>query len=639
MSKFKRTLIILPFIILLLVSGILCFVCYNKTEEVNNFLKGDKLSANLELVENQKNINKKLRSISNEKKYTLKDAYVEINPYKISPLSAIIIFQTKQEVSISVTINDKLVTTMEKSRKHIIPIYGLYENFDNVVKLSDGTTDVTYNLKTEPSNIEYPLNVEYKSETLNGEEMYFTSASLSTFFTGWDIDGKLRFYLNTDNRMDVEWLSNGHFLIGTTQDQTREQFVGFVEMDYLGKIYNYYTVENGYSFEFQVLSNGNYMLAGGNEAIYMDKQMVWEINPADGKKVSEINIYDIVKAIDPEFSDKYLGAAAIRNGFYYNEETKELVVSFREINTLFSFNYETKTLNYVFTNPNNPVFTNPVWKNYFVSLLYGRGRYPLGQHTPSITKEGYLAFFNNGYDRYSISNNLVSEEMSNYNGAYSSLEIYDIKNKKARLVWNYDNNKSLFSIKYGLFRILDNGNKLADFGYVLEDDYKNNPSNSIKKVESQIEGNYALILEMDAAGNTIFKATSNEGKYRVFKHSLYQAETLNTNVEELHMFNSVPDSKIEESNYNKIDIKNAEEWIYSLDFTKNTFTTNYEITESDSIDLLFVNKTGKIFILNYKDKDVTKLKRVFNANLANGEYALYIRLNGIIYKTNKVYKF
>ena len=39
------------------------------------------------------------------------------------------------------------------------------------------------------------------------------------------------------------------------------------------------------------------------------------------KMNNDLDIYEIVKAIDPTFSDKYLGAGAIRNGFYYDEKT------------------------------------------------------------------------------------------------------------------------------------------------------------------------------------------------------------------------------------------------------------------------------------------------------------------------------
>ena len=165
----KKYLVIIPFIVLLVVSGVLFFVCYDKTEEIANYIKGEEHTAILEQVTNQESINIRLNNISNEKKYTMKDAYVELNPYKISPLSAIIIFNTNREEEIEVYINDKFATKMEAVKKHIIPIYGLYEDYENKVKLVNNGVEVEYTIKTEKSNIKYPLNVEYKSEAVNND--------------------------------------------------------------------------------------------------------------------------------------------------------------------------------------------------------------------------------------------------------------------------------------------------------------------------------------------------------------------------------------------------------------------------------------------------------------------------------------
>lgn len=625
----KKKFVYIAIIAVLLIIGAISFSSFRHTEKIQSYITGKKVSATLDLVNSQVAINKKLEKIATQKKYTFNDAYVELNPYKISPLSAIIIFNTPKEESISLTINDVYVTTFKASLTHIIPIYGLKEDFENSVKLVMGEEEKIYTIKTKKSNIEYPLNVEYKSQNLNNEELYFTVASYSTYLTAWDIEGNLRFYLTVDNRMDVEWLDNGHFLIGTTQDQAREQFMGFVEMDYLGKIYNYYTLEHGYSFEFQTLTNGNYMLAGGNEAIYMDEQYIYELNPQDGTTVSEINLSQIIKEIDPEFNAKYLGAGAIRNGFNYNELTGELVVSFRELNTIFSFNYPEKKLNWVFVDPSNEAFQNPVWDKYKVKST--TGRYPLGQHTPTITKEGYLAFFNNGYDRYHVSEGTASDKIGDYKNAYSSVEIVSIKNNIARPIWHYDNNKDLFSIKYGLFNILENNHKLMNFGYIIKDEYRANYDSSVKETENGIDNVYALILEMDNYNNIIFKATCEEGKFRVFKHSLYANETDYTDPSILNIFNSIPDDNLEKVSVDDIDLSEPLEWIFSLDMTKNTFTTNYEITETDALDIYFVNKKGEVYILNYKDKENQKPKRIFNANLAQGEYGIYINLNGKVY--------
>ena len=145
----------------------------------------------------------------------------------------------------------------------------------------------------------YPI---YYDLFLNNEELYFTVASYKTYLTAWDIDGHLRFYLTVDNRMDVEWLSNGHFLIGTSEGQFAENFCSFVEMDYLGKIYNYYTMKNGFSFESQILNNGNIMSAGGVTPVYVKEQLIYEMNPMTGEVVSDVNLAKIFNYSKPYIS-------------------------------------------------------------------------------------------------------------------------------------------------------------------------------------------------------------------------------------------------------------------------------------------------------------------------------------------------
>lgn len=632
----RKMLIIVPVIILLLVSGGLSLYFYNETEKVNNFLIGDKYTALYEQVSKQEDINELLERVSNEKKYTFKDAYVEVNPYKISPLSGIIIFNTNKSEEVKVYINEIFVTTMESANKHIIPIYGLRENFDNKIKLVMNDEEMVYSMKTEDSKIEFPLTVNTRSELLNNEELYFTVASFSTYLTGWDSLGNLRFYLTVDNRMDVEWLDNGHFLIGTSQGQFAENFIAFVEMDYLGKIYNYYVPSNGYSFEFQNLTNNTLMLAGGKNPVYLEEQVIYTINKSDGKTIDLLNLSEVILSIDPEFDKTYLGQKAIRNSFYYNETTDELLVSFRGLDGILSFNFHGKTLNWIYTDPNNELFLHDVWKSYLVKSK--TGIYPMGQHSVIFTNDGNIGIFNNGYNRLHGFENGGNDLVSYYKDNYSSVDILKIVKNEATLVWRYDANKTMFSHQYGSVRETNLG-YLLNFGYNLKDEYRNDENGSLSKAEATQENIYSRIIEVDKNKNILFDATCEEGKYRAFKHNVYSEKSENVKVDALNIYENLKKDETRESTYKEEKIVDASEWIYSCDFTKNTFATNYEITKFDDMKFLFVNKTGKIYAFNYKDRDNEVLNKIFNVNLPNGEYALYINLNGNIYKTNKVYKF
>lgn len=626
------------FNITLIVSVLLVVVmvyCFNEAKRLSSYFKGDVLSTTIDQVHIQKKVNDELERAKKNKSYSIENAYVKLNPYEISPLSAIIIFYTQSEEEVEVFINDEFFTKMEKSKEHAIPIYGLYEDYDNVITLKINGKSYDKHIKTDASNIKYPLNIS-KNEVLNNEnDLIFTVSSYETYFTGWDRNGKLRFYLTVDNRMDVEWLPNGHFLIGTSEGQVRENFLSLVEMDYLGKIYNYYNLEHGYGFEMQILKNGNYMLAGGDKAIYFDHQYIYEMNPSDGSVINELDIYDVIKKIDPEFLDEYLGQKAIRNGFFYNEDTDELVVSFREINTIFCFNFKEKTLEYVFTGTSK-LFSSSVWNQYLVKVK--SGRYPMGQHTPTITKDGYLAFFNNGYDRYSITFDGLNNITDNFKDAYTSVEIYDIKNNVASLVWKEDFEKKYFSIKYGLFSVLENGFKFMNYGYILKDEFRRKDNLNIAEAEKNVEDIYSRIIELDKYGKVVFEATCEEGKYRAFMHNLYLDNTKNVEIDSFNTIDTVSKSKLETTSVRNLDLDSSLEWINSLEFTKHTFQTNYKIGEKDEVKFHFLNNHGKVYTYIYKEKD-GDINHIFNLDLDKGNYRMFISINDQLYDTKKVYSF
>ena len=633
-SKITMVIIVLFGILLLGCAGMSLYI-YKGTSKSQKFFGDEIISSIYYEVSDQQSINTALNKIANDSSYTLTNAYTELNPYKISPLSGIIIFQTSSDEQIRVYVNNKYVTTMEASKKHTIPVWGLYEDYENVVRIESSSESKEYTFQTEKSNLAYPLEVLENHQVT--DDIYFMIASYSTHLTGWDTEGKLRFYLTENNSMDVEWLPNGHFLLGTPQGQAREQYVGFVEMDYLGKIYNYYTMKNGYSFEFQLLSNGNIMAAGGEVPVYMKHSMIYIMDPRNGSVVSDMDIYDIVKKIDPNFSDKYLGAGAIRNGFYYDENTKEIVVSFRNANTIWCFDYDKKELKWVLTDPTNPLFANEVWKEYLITT--DSGRYPLAQHSPQLV-DGKLFYQNNGYDRLAVNDYGRSDAANTFKDAYTDCELLEIdqETKTAKTVWVYDHNKEWFSIKFGYARWNSDNSKLMNFGYIINNDYRQSSKNLLDTEAKPLDISHRII-ELDEHDNVVFDARSYEGKYRAFKHALYSEVTNNISVSTLNIYNTIVNDDLSESSYRKINLDESVDWINTVNFTKNTLVTDYVFDKTDEVKLYLVNRAGKIYILDYLNKDDNSTARIFNISLPVGQYALFIKVNDTLYKTNKVYQF
>ena len=75
------------------------------------------------IINKQNAASNKINKAINNKYYTIDDPYVLINPYKLNPLSAIIVFTTDSKTTVTVTINGDLVGTTESDNKHVIPYY------------------------------------------------------------------------------------------------------------------------------------------------------------------------------------------------------------------------------------------------------------------------------------------------------------------------------------------------------------------------------------------------------------------------------------------------------------------------------------------------------------------------------------
>lgn len=580
-----------------------------------------------QLLVKQEKINDEIKNISNSNKYNFDNPKVMVNPFKISPLTALIIFNTDVDTSISVNVNNEYYFETEVSSNHLIPIYGLYENKSNIVTLKQSNMDekIIEIITDKSSNINELNVIKTRGGSVN--DLYFMTSPVGTSASAYDKNGNLKWYLTEKFTMDFEWLDNGHFLVGIKESDVSDRKIGFVEMDYLGKIYNYYVLEHGYEFEFQALKNGNYMLCGGDSAIFYDKAWIYEIDK-NGNVVSHLDLYDVFTSVDPDFDKSKLNYKMIRNAFYYNEDTKEIVISLRGLNSVVSINYETNEINYIFA-PKG-IYSDKFDK-YMVDLK--SGRYPLGIHSIFMTEDGYIGFINNGYDRFNGFEVGGIDYVSNYKDCYSSVEIYDIKDKKANLVWSFDADKKLFTHQYGSFNIYGN-TKLINFGWTLKDEYRKKEDATLSESEKNTDNTYAKIFEINEEDEIIFEATIEDGKYRIFKHSLYLDTIDDFDYSSSNFYNTMSISNIETIKTKSIEDKLNKAYLFenNITFTKYSLDTDFIFDTYDSVEILLVDKKNS-YKVKYKEENKNVIKNL-NIDLKKGEYALYLIINDIYFKTN-----
>lgn len=85
--------------------------------------------------------------------YTLDNPNIILNPYNISPLSAIIIFETKTEEEANIVVkgkdeNSTYKNTFQKTKFHYIPVLGLYPDYNNEIIITCGNKTKKFTIKT-----------------------------------------------------------------------------------------------------------------------------------------------------------------------------------------------------------------------------------------------------------------------------------------------------------------------------------------------------------------------------------------------------------------------------------------------------------------------------------------------------------
>ncbi len=237
-NKVETSTILSVFLIFAIVVSIITLYLLTTTSSSNKYF-GDYnkvVTDNLKhQLEYQDEVNKKIESII-DSNYNFENPYILNNPYEISPLTSLIIFNTEEECEVEVYINDVFVYTVESSKRHIIPIYGLYSNANNFVLLKTPSKEKTINIKTNVFNDEINSDVDSSMPTYE-KEFFITDESnnKTSILRAFDNDANLMFYLNFGYISNVI-NKNNHLLVEYNDVKSLRPIK--LELDYLGQIVN-----------------------------------------------------------------------------------------------------------------------------------------------------------------------------------------------------------------------------------------------------------------------------------------------------------------------------------------------------------------------------------------------------------------
>ena len=518
-SMVKRIFIILIFIILfaMAVVGVLKFnqneesgEKAKKTEEKEETEKVDyntpPKKAN-ELLDEQKKTDEAIDKASEGS--TLEDPYVNVDPYDRSPLTALIIFNTKEDATVSFTVKGKtsdvnISHTLDEERKrHVIPVVGLYPDTENEVNLivtkeNGEKVEKKVSIETEklPDKLPEIEIIESDPSLMDNQTGTLNFAIPSTKHPyGYDKHGDIRWYGSMYNSHVLNEMENGHLMYLSKDDNGGPAYNRLFETDYLGKLYNAFQISEEAAetegegdeatlihHDLAELPSGNLLLTvNDGEGEYVEDTMI-EIERDSGEVVKKIDLKDLfpdtayedygLEDEDEEEGEEVDEEDELvdwfhQNSVVYHEPDDSIIISGRHQDTVMKIDYETEEIEWILSAPDN---WDEEMEQYLVEGTGDDFEYTGGQHNATVLPDqddnpdtiDILVYDNNIH---------ITHGENDKSKAYSGAIQYRIneKEKTAEVIWKYgeERGEELFTAIIGSAMYLpDTGNRLIGFGHV-----------------------------------------------------------------------------------------------------------------------------------------------------------------------------
>ena len=265
----------------------------------------------LRLLE-QENTDALLLDELNSGAYTPADPLVVVNPYDLSPLTALILFQTETPCQIAIHVPGKDAQTAldfafdGSDTDHIIPVYGLYAGTKNMVELTltpedGGAYTVTVPVETEQLSARYDFlhiitAMEQPEKYEPGVNISYESVLYLGGVAAFDSGGEPRWHLALP---EVQFYTqnydyNGHFLLGV--DYGWEQRYLF-EVDPLGRIYQVTALYNSsFHHDVEVYGENSVLIPYSSVNQPTIEDMIVEIDLDTGEIVNTMDLRDVLQS-------------------------------------------------------------------------------------------------------------------------------------------------------------------------------------------------------------------------------------------------------------------------------------------------------------------------------------------------------
>ena len=338
--------------------------------------------------------------------YTLENPLVKLNPYLINPLAAVVMFNTEEEVAVTVRVLGKepaatMKHTFPKAKEHVLPILGLYGDYNNTVEIElyRGAKN-TINIQTEPftDSVAKLVKMETTAEYLR-DELIIVSPALTDLATGFDYAGDVRWHLNIPTVFDIKRAKNGNLLIGSHRLLKIPYYMsGLYEMTMAGKVIKEYKIPGGYHHDQFEMEDGNLLVLTEDLTSETVEDMCVLIDRETGEILKTWDYKDFLDPAKVAHSGSWTEEDWFHNNaVWYDKNTDSLTFSARHIDAMCNIDYETGKLNWIIGDPE--MWPEEYQKYFFTPVGDGEFDWQYEQHANVITPDGDVMCFDNGHFR------------------------------------------------------------------------------------------------------------------------------------------------------------------------------------------------------------------------------------------------
>lgn len=631
-------------ILLVIVACVLSILIYERIDMVKPVEETE------DMLVHQENLEKEFTTTEEN---TIDNPKIIVNPYEISPLTALILFETRDLTAPTVTIvgEDESTTftkTFTPNKKHVLPIYGLYPDRNNEVIITLNGEDYTFHIQTDPlpDDFALPTDVTANKEELD-QELYFVTPSSQGYTAAYDINGDVRWYLTENMIWDVQRLRNGNIMLSSNRLINPPYYTtGLVEMDLTGKIYYEYVLPGGYHHDVYELENGNLLVASNDFDSGTVEDYIVEIERDTGNIVKRIDLKEIL----PMDEGKNQMATDYdwfhNNSVWYDSDTNSITLSGRHQDAVVNIDYNSLEINWIVGSHDG---WSEEYQKYFLDPIGDDFEWQWAQHAAMILPNGDLFVFDNGNNR-----SKTEEDSVKASDNYSRGVIYHINtiDKAIEQVWEYGKDRgSEFYSPY-----------ISDVDYLEEDHYLIH-SGGINTVDGE-PGNEPAGLENVDSMNSITTEVKNDevifemnlptNLYRAEKMDLYSNSVFKLGAgsrlgnmgetEQDGTTKSVLFAKKINDEYKKHDIQITKETDRLV--VTGTFQRGDEV--EIILDSIFDKKAYQLVVSKHPytamcvdvfteeetENGISVTKYINSENISGKKY-IYIKINGTIYDTNQ----